>query len=166
MMLKRALCAIMAMVMLFALTACKSGGNSDKLVIKLNGVIISAPLTVEKLGSDYSVDKSGFAIMYKGEVVAGVIFDENSSESDHSKKKITRLLSIANGGTKSVSVNGIVTGSAQSEVLNAVGEPWKKEETLDMWVYHEDGKPENENYLLISFDKDNRVSQIIVDPSK
>lgn len=162
--LKKALCAVMAVFMLFALTACKSGEKSDKLTIQLNGVTVSAPLTVEKLGSDYSVDRSGFAITYKGELVAGVIFDENSTESDNRKKKVTRLLSIANGGTKSVSVNGIVTGSAQSEVLKAIGEPWKKEETLDMWVYHEDGKPENENYLLISFDKDDKVSQITVRP--
>ena len=161
---KMTLCAVTAIVMLFALTACKSGEKSDKPTIQLNGVIVSAPLTVEKLGSDYSVDRSGFVITYKGELVAGVIFDEDSTESDHRKKKITSLLSIANGGTKSVSVNGIVTGSAQSDVLNAIGEPWLKEETLDMWVYHEDGKPDNDNYLLISFDKDNRVSQITVRP--
>ena len=162
---RNALCAVMAIVMLFAFTACRSGGvKASELDVKLNGVSVSAPLTVEKLGSDYSMDKSGFAITYKGELVAGVIFDENSTESDNRKKKITGLLTIANGGTKSVSVNGIVTGSAQSEVLKAIGEPWKKEETLDMWVYHEDGKPENDNYLLISFDKDNRVSQITVRP--
>lgn len=162
--LKKALCVLMALVVLFSLTACKKSGKPDKLTIKLNGVTVSAPLTVENLGSDYSVDRSSFAITYKGELVAGVIFDENSTESDNRKKKITRLLSITNGGTKSVSVNGIVTGSAQSEVLKVIGEPWIKEETLDMWVYHEDGKPENDNYLLVSFDNDNRVSQITVRP--
>ena len=162
--LKKALCAVMTLVMLFVLTACKSGGKPDELTIELNGVTVSAPLTVEKLGSDYSLDRSGYAITYKGEPVAGVIFDENSTESDNRKKNIIELLSTTNGGAKSVSVNGIITGSAQSEVLKAIGEPWIKEETLDMWVYHEDGKPTNDNYLLIMFDKDNRVSKIIVRP--
>lgn len=162
--LKKALCAVMTLVMLFVLTACKRGGKPDELTVKLNGVTVSAPLTVEKLGSDYSLDRSGYAITYKGEPVAGVIFDENSTESDNRKKNIIELLSTTNGGAKSVSVNGIITGSAQSEVLKAIGEPWIKEETLDMWVYHEDGKPTNDNYLLIMFDKDNRVSKIIVRP--
>lgn len=162
--LKKALCAVMTLVMLFVLTACKSGGKPDELTVTLNGVTVKAPLTVEKLGSDYSLDRSGYAITYKGEPVAGVIFDENSTESDNRKKNIIELLSTTNGGAKSVSVNGIITGSAQSEVLKAIGEPWIKEETLDMWVYHEDGKPTNDNYLLIMFDKDNRVSKIIVRP--
>ena len=159
--LRKSLGVLLTVIMLFALTACKSG-NANRLTVKLNGDTVPIPFTVEKLGSDYSVGNNGLTIMYKGEVVAGAIYDSGSTESDYAKKKITMLLSIANGGTKSVSVNGIVTGSTQSEVLNAVGEPWKKEETLGMWIYHEDGKQENDNYLLISFDKDNRVSQISV----
>lgn len=42
--LKGTLCAVIAAVMLFALTACKSG-SADKPTIKLNGVTVSAPLT-------------------------------------------------------------------------------------------------------------------------
>ena len=44
--LKTALCAVMAALLLSALTACKGGSNSDKLTVKLNGVTVSALLTV------------------------------------------------------------------------------------------------------------------------
>ena len=48
--LKKSLSAIAAAVMLFALTACKGGsGKASDLDIKLNGVTVSAPFTVEKL---------------------------------------------------------------------------------------------------------------------
>ena len=163
--LKKSLSAIAAAVMLLALTACEGGSEkASDLDIKLNGVTVSAPFTVEKLGSDYSVGDANFTIMCKNEIVAGVAFDKNSTESDYKKKRVSSLFSIADGGTKSVSVNGIVTGSTQSEVLKAIGDPWKKEEEpLCFWAYHEDGKPDDDNYLVIFFN-DNKVSSIVVKP--
>lgn len=162
--LKKSLSAIAAAVMLFALTACKGGsGKASDLDIKLNGVTVSAPFTVEKLGSDYSVGNANLTIMCKNEIVAGVVFDKSSMESDYRKKRVSSLFSIADGGTKSVSVNGIVTGSTQSEVLKAIGDPWKKEESLCLWAYHEDGKSDDDNYLVIFFNND-KVSSIVVKP--
>lgn len=155
----------MAAVILFALTACKSGGGkASDLDIKLNGVTVTAPLTVEKLGSYYSVENANLTINYKGEIIAGVIFDSGSTESDFRKKKIKTLLSLPDAGTKSVSVNGIITGSTQSEVLKAIGKPTEKVEELAMWVYREDGKPHDDNYLLVSFDEDDKVLSFIVSP--
>lgn len=163
--MRKTISVILAVFMLFTLTACKNGGGKPSdLDIKLNGVTVTAPLTVEKLGSDYTVENANLSINYKGELIAGVIFDKNSTESDYRKKKIKTLMSIVDGGTKSVSVNGITTGSAQSEVIKAIGKPVEKSKELAMWVYREDGKPHDENYLLITFDEDKKVLGLIVSP--
>lgn len=156
-----------AVLMMFSLTACKSGGGKPSgLEIKINGVAVTAPFTVENLGSDFSIGAANLAITHKGELIAGVIFDKNSTETDYSKKKITRLLAMPDAGTKSVSVNGIFIGSTQSEVLKAIGKPSEKVKEADwvFWVYHEDGKPHDDNYLVIEFDKDDKVVSLYVSP--
>ena len=82
---KRLLCVVMVALMLFALTACKkSGGEVKELTVTLNGVTVSAPFTVEKLGSDYSVkfdpDIKIGEIFYKDQNLALLVtFDENSA---------------------------------------------------------------------------------------
>lgn len=153
--LKKALCAVMAIVMLFALTACESGSRAIKLTVKLNGVSVKAPLTVENLGDDYSL-VDGF-ISYKDDIVAAPTFDEGANESDVRKKKIILL----SGFGKSLSVNGITEGSAKSEVKKAIGEPAKKSKSEDLnmetWTYLSDRAPGGVYYLEILFDNKDRV---------
>ena len=158
--LKKALCAVMAIVMLFALTACKSGGEVKELTVTLNGVTVSASSTLEMLGGDYSVKFDSITdigeIFYKDQFLALVTFDENTAEYDTRKKKIKTL----NG--KSVSVNGITVGSSKSDVKNAIGSPTDAEKMDVLWAegwrYCKD-----ERYLLILFDKNDKVSLIEVD---
>lgn len=163
---KKALCVIMAAVMLFALTACKSGGGEVKeLTVTLNGVTVSAPLTVEKLGSDYSVkfdpDIKIGVIFYKDQNLAILVtFDENTTEYDYRKKNIKTI-----NGRKNVSVNGITRGSSKSDVKNAIGSPTETEiiQKAEYWIYLKDGKAKGERYLLIMFDKNDKVSDMEVD---
>lgn len=166
-MLKRVLCAVTAAVMLFALTACKSGGEVKELTVTLNGVTVSAPFTVEKLGSDYSVKydpniKIG-EIFYKGQNLALLVtFDENTAEYDNRRKNIKTL----NG--KSVSINGIAYGSTKSDVKNAIGPPTKEEKInmmgrAESWLYLKDGKAKGERYLIIFFDNNDKVIEMEVD---
>lgn len=164
--LKKVLCAVMAVVMLFALTACSSGGKVKELTVTLNGVTVSAPITIEKLGSDYSVKfdpvtKIG-EIFYKDRVLALVTFDENTAEYDHRKKNIKTL----NG--RSISVNGITYGSSKADVKNAIGTPTETEKFdvgwwAEGWLYRKGGKASGERYLVIFFDKNDKLSDMEVD---
>ena len=165
--LKKAFCAIMATVMLFAFTACKSGGEVKELTVTLNGVTVSAPLTVEKLVSDYSVkinsDTKIGEIFYKDQNLALLVtFDENTAEYDYRKKNIKTL----NG--RSVSVNGITYGSSKSDVKNAIGSPTETEKMngglwTEGWLYRKGGKANDERYLVIFFDKNDKISNMEVD---
>lgn len=164
--LKKVLCAVMAIVMLFALTACKSGGEVKDLTVTLNGVTVSAPFTVENLGSDYSVKiisgtKIG-EVFYKDQNLALLVtFDENTAEYDYRKKNIKTF----NG--RCVSVNGITYGSSKSDVKNAIGPPTETEKMkgwwTEGWLYRKDGKAKGERYLVIFFDKNDKISDLEVD---
>lgn len=102
---KKALCVMMVITMLFALTACKSGGGEVKeLTVTLNG-------------------------------------------------------------RKNVSVNGITHGSSKSDVKNAIGSPTETEiiQKSEYWIYLKGGKAKGERYLLIMFDKNDKVSDLEVD---
>lgn len=152
--IRNAICAVMAAVMLFALTACEENNRAIKLTVMLNGVNVKAPLTVENLGDDFSL-VDGF-ISYKDDLVAAPTFDEDTRESDDRKKKITLL----SGLGKSLSVNGITEGSTKSEVRKANGEPAEKstsEQNTETWTYLSDRAPEGIYYLEIQFDDNDRV---------
>lgn len=144
--------------MLLALTACKSSVKSSELEVKLNGVTVSALSTVEMLGSDFSVnlntDTIGY-IFYREQPIALVALDENSAESDISKRKILEL------SGKGVSVNGITVGSSKSDVKKSIGSPTEKhnieEVGMEIWYYSDDGRADDENYLMITFDKNGQV---------
>ena len=162
--LKRALCAIMAIVMLCALTACKKDSvKSSDLEVKINGITVSASFTVEMLGSDYSVkpdtDTVGY-IVYEEQSIAMVAFDENSAVDDLRKKAIKEVAG------RGVSVNGITPGASRSDVNKAIGSPTEKHsiERLDMevWYYREDGRSDDENYLMITFDANGEIYLIDV----
>lgn len=164
--LKKALCVVMVIIMLFSITACKSGGvEVKKLTVTLNGVTVSAPFTVEKLGSDYSVEfdpdiKIG-EIFFKDQNLALLVtFDEKTTENDYRKKNIKTL-----NGRKNISVNGITRGSSKSDVKNAIGSPTETEtiNKAEYWIYLKDGKAKGERYLLIAFDKNDKVSYLEVD---
>ncbi len=45
-------------------------------------------------------------------------------------------------------------------MLKAFGEPQGREDDINMWAYREDGQPEDESYLGISFDENDKVSWI------
>lgn len=167
--LKKALCAVMALIMLFALTACKGeGGEVKELTITLNGVTVSAPFTVEMLGSDYSVKYDTVTkigqIFYKDQNLAVLVtFDENTSESDFRKKNIKTI-----NGRENVSINGITKGSSKSDVKSAIGSPTDTEKFdeglwAEGWLYCKGGKKNGETYLYIMFDKNDKVSYQEVD---
>ena len=133
--------------------------GEDGLTVLLNGKSVPNPATVELLGEGYTFDYP--TLYYNGEASAGVIFDENSEQDDELKKEI-KWLTASQGFTAdgALSVNGIVLGSEQSEVLKAFGEPQGREDDLNMWAYREDDQPEDESYLGISFDENDKVSWI------
>lgn len=130
--------------------------GDDGPTVLLNGKSVPNPATVEALGKSYSFDYP--TLYYNGEASAVVIFDENSEQDDELKKEIKWLMS----GTPddALSVNGIILGSEQSEVLEAFGEPSDREDDLRMWVYREDGQPEDESWLGFEFNEDDRVTWI------
>ena len=154
----RPVCALLALALSVGIAGCKAD-NQDKLTVLLNGKSVPNPATVGTLGEDYSSDYP--ALYYKGDVSAGVIFDDKSEEDDELKKEI-KWLTASQGFTAdgALSVNGIVLGSEQSEVLKAFGEPQGREDDINMWAYREDGQPEDESYLGISFDENDKVSWI------
>lgn len=168
--LKKALCAVMAIVMLFALTACRRNGGvmAYELNIKINGVPISDPLTphtVDMLGSDYSVrldpyDDTFGHILYKDQVIALAEFDQNAAGNDIRKRNIKSL------SGKSVSVNGVTIGSSMSDVKNAIFSPTEKDSQkefgIETWFYRKEGKSDSENYLIIWFEGD-KVFDMVVD---
>lgn len=168
MMLKRVLCVVMAFTMLLALTSCKSGDAEVKeLTVTFNGMTISAPFTVEKLGSDYSVEydsdiKIG-KVLYKDKNLGLLVtFDENTAEYDYRKKNIKTL------SGKNVSVNGVTYDSSKSEVKNAIGSPTETEKLegglwTELWSYCKGGKASGERYLLIMFDKNDKAFDLEVD---
>lgn len=178
--LKRALCAIMAIIMLFTLTACKS----SNLEIKLCGVTVKAPLTLDKLGDDFTLfsfgefdgvvefgGKSSGILMHKGELVADIIFKEGSEESDYRKRKIESLMSLSKDFSDGLSVNGFIQGYVKSQALDMIGEPTEKiqfndaltNEPFENWYYREDGASEDDNYLVIGFDKYDKAWNIVVE---
>lgn len=152
---------IIPLTLTTAVIAMPSGciSSEDGPTVFLNGKSVPNPATVEKLGEGYRFDYP--ALYYNGEVVAGVIFDENSEQDDELKKEIKWLTASQDFTSDgALSVNGITLGSEQSEVLKAFGEPQGREDDINMWAYREDGQPEDESYLGISFDENDKVSWI------
>ena len=84
----RPVCALLALALSVGIAGCKAD-NQDKLTVLLNGKSVPNPATVEMLGEDYSFDYP--ALYYKGDVSAGVIFDDKSEEDDELKKEIKWL---------------------------------------------------------------------------
>ncbi len=134
--------------------------SEDGPTVMLNGKSVSNPATIEALGEGYSFDYP--TLYYNGEASAVVIFDENSEQDGELKREIKWLMNGAQSGTPNdaLSVNGINLGSGQSEVLEAFGEPSGREDDLKMWEYREDGQPEDESWLELEFNENDRVSWI------
>ena len=134
--------------------------SDDGPTVFLNGKSVPNPATIEALGEGYSFDYP--TLYYNGEASAGVIFDENSEQDDELKKEIKWLINSSQSGTPddALSVDGIILGSEQSEVLKTFGEPSDREDDLKMWVYREDGQPEDESWLVFEFTENDRVSWI------
>lgn len=162
--LKRVFCAVMAIVMMLLLAACKKENvKSSDLEVKLNGLTVSASSTVEMLGNEYSVrpdtDTVGY-IVYNGETIAMASFDESSAEDDMTKRTFKELAG------RGVSVNGITTGASKSDVTKSIGSP-KEKHTIDriemeVWYYYEDGMSDDESYLMITFDSNDEIYLIDV----
>lgn len=149
--------ALLAMVI-----AMPSGyiSSDDGPTVFLNGKAVPNPATVEALGGDYSFEYP--LLYYKGSVSAAVIFNEESEETDDAKKEIKWLINSSQSGTPddALSVDGIILGSEQSEVLEAFGEPSDREDDLKMWVYRDEGQPEDESRLGFEFNENDEVSWI------
>ena len=157
--MKKLFAVLLAAVMLCGMTGC-GGSGADKLTITLNGTVVAKPITAEKLGAGYSV--GNYILRYNGEPAAGVTFTERTAELAENKREIRSLVIGANSGAedKTLSVDGITLGSTMSEVLYTFGEPSAREE--GMWFYRENGKPEDENYLGLRFDDNEKVTWLYV----
>ena len=154
------ICVLIAAAMSLTLTGC-GGSGADKLTVRLNGTVVTKPITAEKLGDGYSV--GNYILRYNGEPAAGVTFTEKTTELENENKREIRSLVIgANSGAENdtLSVDGITLGSDMSEVIDTFGEPSAKEEK--MWFYREKGKPEDENFLGIRFDDNEKVTWLYV----
>lgn len=155
--MKKLLAFVLAAFLACGLCGCAK--DSSKLNVKLNGVKVESPLTVEKLGGDYWLN-AGFLLYYKDELVAGLTFDEMPGSSNKPIKSIV-VTSPGNKNFEFLSVNGISLGSSSIDVLNTFGEPADKNDEAG-WMYREDEKSENDYYLAINFDENEKVSQICV----
>lgn len=138
---------------------CGCAKNSSKLTVKINGVKVESPLTVEKLGGDYWLN-AGFLLYKKDDLVAGLTFDEMPGGSNKTIKSIV-VDSLGNMNLNFLSVNGITLGSSSADVLDVFGEPTHKNDEAG-WMYVEDGKSEDDYCLSINFDKSEKVLQIRV----
>ena len=173
--LKRTFCAVMAIVMLFTLTAC---GESKvyQLTIKIDDRPVTLPFTVEQLGNGYSVygyyerpdGMIGGDIIYKSieppitEIVVQFVCDREESKSEYGKQEIKSLHSTG----KNLSVNGVTEGSTKSDVLETFGEPNEKntsdDGTTELWYYCDNGKKRDDYYLRIGIDENDTVCSIDV----
>ena len=186
--MKKLLSLILCGAMLLTLTACDSKGNSsDNSIVQpfdpvpvpeggwtmealakticFNGTPIQIPLTVESLGKEYQLkyDSKVPFIMQKRDKVAMIHFDENSTEKKNTLKPIT-LINSSNVSDElkynnALSVNGIRLGSTRDEARIAFGEPPYDESGI-VWVYFEDGKTEDDNFMTLWFDNNDKVSWI------
>lgn len=159
--MKKALCLGLAAILACGFCGCaKKDPDVDKYTLLMNGKAISAPVTIESLGKDYSLD-AGVILSYKGEFAAGVKFDENSAEQDELKKPIQALVRNPMCSSKTrFSVGGIEQGDNDEDVLSVYGEPTYKEESLHMWTYCKDGKAEDDYWLGFEFDDSGTVTWI------
>ena len=109
--MKKALCLGLAAALACGLCGCAK--KSSKLTVKINGVKVESPLTVEKLGGDYWLN-AGFLLYYKDDLVAGLTFDEMPGSSNKPIKSIV-VDSLGNMNLKFLSVNGITLGSSSAD---------------------------------------------------
>lgn len=159
--IRKLISALLAVIMLFGLTACSNDGlTADKLTVTLNGNAVEKPLTAEKLGEGYTIEN--YLLKYNGEPVAGVTYTEKTADREESKRVLRSLVIGANSGAENdtLSVDGITLGSKISEVLEVFGEPSSKEE--GMWFYREKGKSEDDNFLGLRFDDNDNVTWLYV----
>lgn len=85
------------------------------------------------------------------------------NQKNRTSKKAIRAFAV-NSATqidtrKQFYVNGITLGSTADEALKAFGEPTEKE---DVWVYCEDGKSAEENYMVLWLDEEEKITWISV----
>ncbi len=150
--MKKVLCLIAVLVCL--LCGCSNGVSADKYTPVLNGKAVDMPLpvTIDDLGSDYSL-VLGVALMYKGNAALGVKFEDGYEETDELKRPINSFVrSYANDTKKtSFSIGGIELGDNRQEVLDVYGEPSYKDEELNIWKYCKLGRPEDQYWLGFQF---------------
>lgn len=139
----------------------KKPPSGDIYTLFLNGKAVSAPLTVEKLGSDYTLSL-GVVLSYKDVPVAGVKFDEDSTEQDDLKKPIEALVCspLTASDVNAFSVGGIVLGKSEQDVLKVFGEPTDKDEELHHWTYSKIGRSKDDYYLGFAFEDSGIIRSI------
>lgn len=160
--MKKALCFGLAAVLAFLFCGCANKPPSgDKYTLYLNGKAVSSPLTVERLGRDYSVEL-GFVLNYKDTSVAGIIFYDDSKEQDELKKPVKALVAsqFATYNRNDFAVGGIVIGNSEQDVVKVFGEPTEKDETINKWTYSKNGMSADDYYLGFSFDDYGKITYI------
>ena len=186
--MKKLLSLILCGAMLLTLTACDSKGNSsDNSIVQnfdpvpvpeggwtmealakticFNGTPIQIPLTVESLGKEYQLkyDSKVAFINQKKDKVALIVFDKDTVETKDELKPISAIgvdnVSDELKYNNALSVNGIRLGSTKDEARRAFGEP-PYDESGRVWAYFEDGKTEDDNFMTLWFDDNDKVSWI------
>ncbi|MCH5206102.1 MAG: hypothetical protein J1F09_04055 [Oscillospiraceae bacterium] len=186
--MKKLLSLILCGAMLLTLTACDSKGNSsDNSIVQpfdpvpvpeggwtmealakticFNGTPIQIPLTVESLGKEYQLkyDSKVAFINQKKDKVALIVFDKDTAETKDELKPISAIgvhnVSDELKYNNALSVNGIRLGSTRDEARRAFGEP-PYDESGRIWAYFEDGKTEDDDFMTLWFDDNDKVSWI------
>ncbi len=175
--------ALLTAFLMCGTTGCVSNGNLSSVVdhfdpvpvpeggwtakslsktIRINGMELPEPVTVENFGKDYSVDET-HTLMYNGSQIAVIIFDEESVNVDDCEKTIGAFALNTNAemDIKAFYVNGITLGSSAVDAIKAFGEPSEKP-SEDIWVYYESGKSADDNIMVLWLDEEDCISWISI----
>lgn len=152
--MKKILAFVMAVFFACGLCGCTGSVKADSFTPVLNGKAIDLPqpVTIEDLGSDYSL-ALGVVLMYKGNASVGVAFKEGYDDTDELKIPIDALVRsyVCDTENTSFSIGGIELGDKRQEVLDVYGEPTYKDEALKLWKYCHIGRSEDEFWLGFQF---------------
>lgn len=130
--------------------------------IRINGMVLPNPVTVENLGKGYDVDET-HTLIYNRLQIAVIVFDNESANLDNCKKNIRAFALNTNAkmDVKAFYVNGITLGSSAVEAIKAFGEPLEKT-SQNVWVYYENGKGVDDNIMVLWFDDEDNISWISI----
>lgn len=138
------------------------GWTSQELAqtIRIHGNAIEDPFTVDSLGEEYRFVDSSCCVAYHNIMSFVVAFADETNDIDDRFKQIKKIGSVEDYTdqefTNAFTINGIGLGASREEAERAFGEPSKADGSF--YQYCDD--TENDYFLMIRFDEQNRVKNL------